>query len=71
MSQTFETVYVVYEDDQGSREELECFDTKGEARRWIEGLQADQKAHPAFYRHLANPSYSVEAQKIWFHFDLA
>ena len=65
------TVWVVFEYDQGRREELECFDTKAEARRWIQALVADQKAHPAFYQHLACPSYEIEKSEIHYHFEMA
>ena len=65
------TIWVVFEDDQGRREELESFETKAEAQRWVQALVADQKAHPAFYQHLACPSYEIEKSEIHFHFEMA
>ena len=65
------TIWVVFEDDQGRREELESFETKAEAQRWIQALVADQKAHPAFYQHLACPSYEIQKSEIHYGFELA
>ena len=65
------TIWLVFEEDQGRREELESFETKAEARRWIQALVADQEAHPAFYRHLACPSYEIERSEIHFEFEIA
>ena len=55
------TTYVVVQHDQGCREELEEFTTRAAARHWIEDTKEDQRVHPQWYRHLADPYYSIES----------
>ena len=53
-------LFIVFEHDQGSKIECETFDSKAAARHYIQDLLQDQEFHPQWYRHLANPSYSIE-----------
>ena len=65
MSKTLETFYVVYQHDQGRTDEMDSFTTRAAARHWIQDRNWDMSAHPQWYRHLANPSYSIEVRKTW------
>ena len=66
--------YVVIEHDQGCSEECDSFTSKAAARHWIEDRLQDQEFHPQWYRHLANPSYTIEkridrSEPIFMHYE--
>lgn len=53
------TAYAVMQHDQGCTDELDWFPTYREAIALINEIERDQLMHPQWYRHLANPSYTV------------
>ena len=63
MAKTLETFYVVIEHDQGRSEEVQSFDSRGAAKNWIQVHREDMAHAPQWYRHLANPCYSIEVRK--------
>ena len=57
------TAYVVYQHDQGTKEEIDWFPSYREATARINEITQDQLMHPQWYRHLANPSYVICKEK--------
>ena len=58
-----QTIWVVFEDDQGREGRAGVVQDEGEAQRWVQALVADQETHPGFYRHLACPSYEMRNRR--------
>ena len=56
------TAYVVYECDQGCKEEVDWFPSYREANARINEITQDQLLHPQWYRHLADPVYVVRKE---------
>lgn len=53
------TIWHVYLHDQGCVDWCEAFSTRGEALDWIRRTQDDMARHAAFYRHLADPYFTI------------
>ena len=60
------TAYAVRQHDQGCIEELDWFPTYREANAMVNEITQDQLFHPQWYRHLANPSYSIKKVAVEF-----
>ena len=56
------TAYVVYEHDQGQKEEIDWFPSYREANARINEITQDQLLHPQWYRHLADPVYVIRKE---------
>ena len=59
-----QTFFYVIQHDQGCTDEVDSWSTKSEARARIREIEADIEANPQWYRHLANPCYSIEKRTI-------
>ena len=53
-------LFIVFQHDQGTKEECGTFTTRAAARHYIEDLKQEQQFYPQWYRHLANPCYLIE-----------
>ena len=56
------TAYVVYEHDQGRKEEVDSFPSYQEATGLICEITKDRLMHPQWYRHQANAFYVIEKE---------
>ena len=57
---TVNKLFIVFEHDQGTKDECDTFTTRAAARHYIEDLKQDQQFNPQWYQHLADPWYSIE-----------
>jgi len=63
MTKALKTFFVVIEHDQGRSEEVQTFDSRAAAKNWIQVHLEDMAHAPHWYRHLADPCYSIKARQ--------
>ena len=54
-----EKIFIVEQHDQGRTDEVDSWNTKREALARIREIKADVAEHPQWYRHLADPCWTV------------
>ena len=56
---SMEKIFIVEQHDQGRTDEVDSWSTKQEALARIREIEADVAMHPDWYRHLADPCWTV------------
>ena len=59
-----QTEFFVIQHDQGASEDVDSWSTKREAMMRIVEIETDMEIHPSWYRHLANPCWTIEKRLV-------
>lgn len=61
---TKRSIYVVYQHDQGRKDEVDSWSTYREANERINEITTDIQHHPQWYQHLADPWWTIEKHEV-------